>query len=596
MPSVTDAWVKEPDGRGTWSLVQTCFLTLFLCTYTALHLNIPPHQSRTKAWLRRMGISLLASAVPEYMFVVAASQWMVAKQLQRRLNRLENPVDRRRTICDSCEDHGSFKELEQTVSENETSSNNGGNIPHIDEDGIRFNNGPFQKSTRRFGSLGEAEQGLSGLDQDLHTSLASIDLSHPKNASSPPVARPKYTLGQAFFIVAGGLAIESKAFPKETRLIITPAGALELAKLDLLEPISANVIDDKTKADPITKLVVCIQAGWFILQSIARVSQSLPLTLIEIHVLAHGSVALLMYLFWFRKPYDALSPFVITSQEVVDIAVLFSLHQPPNSMSKGNKSTVNRTDYRYQEKHMTRCVFKNDLDTARLANVQLQEPTQILHTHVERALRRLKANKQHLIYFISSQSTVFYPSTYLVPELSDYRSNPGFSLVSQETSTREQERQIKLLYDLYMPTSKSGLINWTFLLFISYGAFHLSAWNAHFPTTVERWLWRGAGLCIVGSLPLFALGSTLASPIIFIYYERDRSNSIRGKIWAKTWARIVVALFLPMAYLISFACGLPFLLAPVARLYFLIEAFISLRAPAPRTYETVEWTQFWPHW
>ena len=635
MPSVSEPWVKEPEGRGTWSLIQTCFLTLFLCTYTALHLNVPPRQRKTRAWLRRMGSSLLASALPEYMFVIAFSQWAVAKKLQRELNLLGNPGDSGRTACDSCGDHGSSTALEDTVTENDFPSNYNGDASHADEDGMVIDDGPYQKSPRRSGTLGEAEQGLSRLDQDLHTSPASIALGHPPNSSGSPAPRSNYTLGQAFFIVAGGLAIESKAFPKEARLIITPAGALELARLRLLDPIPADVIDDKTKADPITKLLVCIQAGWFILQSIARVSQSLPLTLIEIHVLAHVSVALTMYLFWFRKPYDTRSPFVITSQEVVDIAVLFSLHQPANSMGKDGKSTVNTENYRSQDKHTMRCVLKDDLNTASLANFQLQEPTKILHTrfertlrrlkdtmrrvlkydlktasleyhqlqeptqilqtHVERALRRLKANKQHLVYFNSAQGTVFYPSTYLVSKLSDYKPNPGFDLVSHETSTRDEQRRRKPVYEL-LPTNDSGLYSWTFVLSVSYGAFHLSAWNAHFPTTVESWLWRGAGLCIVGGLPLPAVGVILAAPFLPIVQAKDSPNSTLGKIWAKTWARIVVAPLISLPYVVIYAFFLPMALSPVARLYFLIEAFISLRSPAPRTYDTVEWTQFWPHW
>ena len=527
-----------------------------------------------------MGISLLACALPEYMFVVAVSQWTVAKQLQLRLNLLENSVGRGRTVCDSCGDHRSSKALKPMVAETGSSSNNGGDVSHADEDGIKIDDGPYQSPLRPSGTLGEAEQGLSRLDQNSHTSPASNDLGHPNNQSGSPAARPKYTLGQAFFIVAGGLTIESKAFPEEARLTITPAGALEFARLRLLEPIPADVIDDKTKADPITKFLVCIQAGWFILQSIARVSQGLPLTLIEIHVLTHVSVALLMYLFWFKKPYDALSPLVITSQEVVDIAVLFSLHHPLGS----RKITATVKEDRSQNKQAMRCVMKNDLT--------LQRSTQIIHTHVERAIRRLKANNQHLTYLISHENTVFYPSTYLVAKISDYKSNPGFDLVSQENFIRDEEKhETEPLYKI-MPTDKYGLMLWILLLFISYGAFHLSAWNAHFPTTVERWFWRAAGLCIVGSLPLALLGTPLSFPFIVLVDRIERSNSTRGK----SWARIVGVLFTQIIILICIVCFLPMFLAPVARLYFLIEAFISLRAPAPGTYETVQWTQFWPHW
>lgn len=525
------------------------------------------------------------------MFVIAVSQWMVAKKLQLRLNLLENTVDPRQSFCDSCEDRGSSTVLKHRVAENHTLSNNNGDESHADEDGINIDGRPYRRSLRRSTSLGEAEQGLSRLNQDLRTSTASIEPGHPKYPSGPPTAKIKYTLGQAFFIVAGGLAIESKAFPEEARLTITPAGALELARLRLLEPVPAEVIDDKTKADPITKLLVCIQAGWFIIQSVARVSQGLPLTLIEIHVLTHVSVALLMYLFWFNKPYNALSPFVITSQELVDIAVLFSLHQPFSS----DKTTIISEEDSRQDQETIRCVLKDDLE--------FQRSTQILNAHVERALRRLKTNHQHLTYRINSERTICFPSTYLVPKLSDYKSNPGFDLMSQDNFTRGEKRQTEWLYNL-MPTTNDGLIFRIALLFASYGAFHLSAWNAYFPTAVERWFWRASGLCIVGSLPLFALGTMLSLvPLMMIFgmflvSGQKHLNSILGKLWTKPWGGKIVIILSAIALSIHFVLCflfLPTLLAPFARLYFLIEAFISFRAPAPRTHETVEWTQFWPH-
>ena len=94
MASITYAWVDEPDGRGTWGLVQSCLVTLFLCVYTAIHLNIQPHQSKKKSWLRRIVASLLAAAGPEFMFVCAVSQWSLAKQLQLQLNHLEENVSK----------------------------------------------------------------------------------------------------------------------------------------------------------------------------------------------------------------------------------------------------------------------------------------------------------------------------------------------------------------------------------------------------------------------------------------------------------------------------------------------------------------------
>ena len=43
------AWNAGPYTRGTWSLLLSCVLTLVLCVYTAVHLNVPAPGSSKKA-------------------------------------------------------------------------------------------------------------------------------------------------------------------------------------------------------------------------------------------------------------------------------------------------------------------------------------------------------------------------------------------------------------------------------------------------------------------------------------------------------------------------------------------------------------------
>jgi len=75
MASMSSAWVSEPDGRGTWGLIQTCLLTLFLCIYSAVHLNIQPHQKSKTIIPSTDRCFNTCRAVPEYMFVSAVFQW-----------------------------------------------------------------------------------------------------------------------------------------------------------------------------------------------------------------------------------------------------------------------------------------------------------------------------------------------------------------------------------------------------------------------------------------------------------------------------------------------------------------------------------------
>ncbi|KAI9795443.1 MAG: hypothetical protein M1833_007042 [Piccolia ochrophora] len=68
-------WVSEPDSRGTMSILYTCFLTIVLCTWTAVHLDIPPRRfsAPRRIWqkARWMVAAILA---PEYITFYAVVQ------------------------------------------------------------------------------------------------------------------------------------------------------------------------------------------------------------------------------------------------------------------------------------------------------------------------------------------------------------------------------------------------------------------------------------------------------------------------------------------------------------------------------------------
>jgi hypothetical protein len=135
-----------------------------------------------------------------------------------------------------------------------------------------------------------------------------------------------WTMEQAFFALSGGFAVESSSFSPHKRITFTWPGIILLAKLGLLPNETPETVSDKSKADYVAKALVCLQAGWFFIQCIARVSQKLPLTLLELHVLAHVLCAFAMYVLWIRKPYDVCSPILCRDETVVDLAALFALH------------------------------------------------------------------------------------------------------------------------------------------------------------------------------------------------------------------------------------------------------------------------------
>lgn len=63
----TVGWVGEPDGRGTIGLIWSCFATIFLCTWSAVHPELPGLDDTSwKIFGRKLSYMALAIIAPEY--------------------------------------------------------------------------------------------------------------------------------------------------------------------------------------------------------------------------------------------------------------------------------------------------------------------------------------------------------------------------------------------------------------------------------------------------------------------------------------------------------------------------------------------------
>ena len=80
-------YVDDPAGRGTSSLILSCLLTLVLCVWSALHLNVPPpgRGRRQTFWTNVIWITAGIYA-PEMVVFTAWRQWSSAKLLYKRIH------------------------------------------------------------------------------------------------------------------------------------------------------------------------------------------------------------------------------------------------------------------------------------------------------------------------------------------------------------------------------------------------------------------------------------------------------------------------------------------------------------------------------
>ena len=75
-------YVGDPNGRGTFSLIISCVLTLTLCVWSALHLNVPSNSQTTLASLMTQCRWIVTGVyAPELVVFTAWRQWSSAKLL-----------------------------------------------------------------------------------------------------------------------------------------------------------------------------------------------------------------------------------------------------------------------------------------------------------------------------------------------------------------------------------------------------------------------------------------------------------------------------------------------------------------------------------
>lgn len=120
---------------------------------------------------------------------------------------------------------------------------------------------------------------------------------------------------------------------------------------------------------------------------------------------------------------------------------------------------------------------------------------------------------------------------------------------------------------------------------VLYAAIHVSGWNYDFPTVVEQYIWRCASLVLL--VVLFAWGIV---EVLSVKPGFNFTLTLLG-IWEKRstkdtcfrrWAVDLPATVSALTYF-------------VARTILVGEALASLRLMPSTVYQTVNWTNFWPH-
>jgi hypothetical protein len=87
----TIKWAAEPATRGTLDILSTCIITLSLCVWSSVHLNLPGNgQSYWAKFLRRLAWLTGVLVAPEYLILTACSQRQMAKKISKEVEEAFN--------------------------------------------------------------------------------------------------------------------------------------------------------------------------------------------------------------------------------------------------------------------------------------------------------------------------------------------------------------------------------------------------------------------------------------------------------------------------------------------------------------------------
>jgi hypothetical protein len=441
------------------------------------------------------------------------------------------------------------------------------------------------------------------------------------------------TMMSAFYIVMGGFAYDvSDTIIYDSSdynyAALTPEGFLKFAQAGLLTPEILNNKDiaDRSKADSLGKLLVCVQALWMVINCIARKAQGLPNTLVELNVIVHVVVAVVVYGLWWEKPLAVSQPTFLSRRRAGD-------NHPDNAVDAdlfAFRITCQRLD-------ITRGPFHNHATPATINYGPIRVPSTVVTPdslgvqiweepifsewwtpkRVQKHLDQLKITSPGIL-LLSGQileiknapATVWVPIGVIRFFTKKTLDKLSKDIVRYETPVELNADQTAILGtepDLFDFTTKDPsnyivkgsvytgrvgedgdefylmLLAW-FLSAVYAGA-HASAWSSHFPSYMERWIWRGSCISIASAIPILWSVFT-GGAIVFEILNIMTYN------WA-SWQQDV--LLLPLAYFGIGLLGAVLISYVSARCFILVESFISMRSLPVGAYDTIEWTGFWPH-
>lgn len=574
-------WHPNAVQRGTWAIYQTCIVTIILCVWTTIHLNVPrPGDKSSRQTWRKIGWSLLTIIAPEVVALNAWLQYRQAKLLLADVNRNRPPKEPYYRHCLNAIAFAFFAPVRLL-------------------DWLRISS--FGRFLVRKGLV--CDRSLSDCDDEHEYAKDSHLRREARIQAQVEDANLTWTMSMAFYALSGGCIYTNRT--GEQRVLRRDA----IAYLAAHEPrsllqLQRVVLQNPGKANAIGKTITCVQAMWFCAQCIARLSGSLAVSLLELNTFAHCVSTLLIYIFWWDKPYD-----VEVHTYVVGNSLDFSFLLEPQDLD-----TIWKVPTIYAASDAVSqdvVAYISDSNGNRLVSTKME----VYHIDIAPSIPRIDLGSKIKIrdtdlYISFEGSASILHWLYESPDDERFwRTVYSAWVESGRPLPPEPITQTERWF--YGRTAGSPDLNADFVdqimmgqlrpkismimafTFMVYGGLHLLAWQYNFKSRSERYLWRISAV-ITASTGLLLLVFHVAvildesayffrtSPMIdFFGIFQIARNRMRIYLWLHfgfRWLSILL-IFFDIA----------------SRAFLVIESFIALPNSPRSTYTIPSWTAYIPH-
>ncbi|KAH6619005.1 hypothetical protein C7974DRAFT_342103 [Boeremia exigua] len=611
--NATAYWKPAPSERGTFGILSTCILTLLLCVYTSLHLNIPVHKVThwsQKPWVLKTFGVLVGLCAPELVAFLAFRQWNQARNLK---DFMSGPI---------------AKLIPPTIAT------------------------PRRHMWSRYNAPADVEQAteLTTIDDKSDT----IEAGRKKNT---------WTRTHSHFALMGGFAFEAddsfvNLFPdSNTRMTLLPRALRKMADVEPMSipDLSKSAIEDKSKANWLAKALVCSQACWFIVQITGRASTSAPISLLEMNTFLHALCCLIIYLAWWYKPLDILEPELIRMNteptRKMCAWMIMNSRLGAHRLLKNESTIANRGGLLVHTKDL----YNKDgvkPACAYFAHYRFPKPEDVSNDLLQRtveaddgpaaSLKLYIGQSIHGHYLVLAENYYSILGEYHLYDREKNQDGLNDLYLALDPVTLECLRLVDVLrtesgandiwktnWDHDNPDTATLLVPYIsnfdtrsvelsgfrgsniftkkvevyyffpIMLLVAgsvYGLVHLIAWNGPFTTPIQRWMWRVSCLIIASPTVIVAFGFLALKLFDAVEYE-NWAYVVFAPLWllGKAFKAIFpedstqwnIAIFVLLGVL-----GLTYL---AARVYLLVECFINISQLPPEVYQVPQWSQYIPH-